>query len=467
MARLQNLDWSLRVRIRGAYARLAVSVLVSTLVAACGGDPETRKRDYLASADAYMANEQYAEAIIEYRNAIQQDNRFGEARYKLAQAYIKVNDGSRALDEAVRAADLLPEDVDAQIQAANLLILAQRFADAQDRAKAILARRPDEVRATVALGNALAGLKDLNGAVEQLEEAIRLDPTRAGSYTNLAGLQLTAGRHKEAEAAYREGVSKAPDSVPTRLALAQFYWLTSKRDEAEKEIQVALQAEPRNVLANRFAAAFYQTGGDSAKAEQYFRAAVEADGSSRARLALADYYIAAERAPDATTVLQALVSDKAVGLTARVRLANIDYGSGRVEAATAAIDAILTDQPRNIEALLLKASMLFDRKQFDEALARANEATIADPLSAQAHFAKGLVLAAQNRREQAKEAFNSVLKVNPRAASAQIELSKLYLQTGATANAMAYADAAVTSDPRRADARLVLGSHRPSRSSSS
>ena len=92
-----------------------------------------------------------------------------------------------------------PTDVDAQLQAANLLILAGRFADAQDRANRVLERDPHNVRATVALGNALAGLKDLTGAVAQLEEAIRLDPTRAGSYSNLATLQLGAGKLKEAE----------------------------------------------------------------------------------------------------------------------------------------------------------------------------------------------------------------------------------------------------------------------------
>ncbi len=156
-------------------------VAIAMLTAACGGDPEKLKREYLATADAYMGREQYAEAIIEYRKSVEQDGRFGEARYKLALAYLKINDGNRALDQAVRAADLLPEDVYAQIQAANLLVLAGRYADAQDRANAVLQRHPGEVRAMVVFGNALAGLRDLDGAVAQLEEAIRLDPTRAGS----------------------------------------------------------------------------------------------------------------------------------------------------------------------------------------------------------------------------------------------------------------------------------------------
>ena len=140
----------------------------------------------------------------------------------------------------MRAADLLPEDVDAQMLAAILRILAGRFADAQDRAAKVLARNPQDVRATVALGNALAGLRDVDGAVAQLEEAIRLDPTRAGSYTDLGSLQLNAGRLQEAEAAYFQAISKAPDSVATRLVFAQFYWLTSRPRDAEAQLQKAL-----------------------------------------------------------------------------------------------------------------------------------------------------------------------------------------------------------------------------------
>src|SRR5262249_50052710 len=156
----------------------------------CRRSPETLKREYVKSGDEYLAKKQYNDAIIQYRNAIQQDDHYGEARAKLAGAYVFAGDGPRALGEAVRAADLLPNDLDAQLQATNLLIRAGRFADAQDRAKKVLDRDPHNVRATIALGNALAGLKDLSGAVDQLEEAIRLDPTRTGSYTNLATLQL-------------------------------------------------------------------------------------------------------------------------------------------------------------------------------------------------------------------------------------------------------------------------------------
>ena len=41
-------------------------------------------RRYFESGNAYVAQKKYAEAVLEYRNALQVDPRFAEARYRLA-----------------------------------------------------------------------------------------------------------------------------------------------------------------------------------------------------------------------------------------------------------------------------------------------------------------------------------------------------------------------------------------------
>src|SRR5688572_22477195 len=91
------------------------AVLALSFVTGCSKDPEVAKREYATSGDAYVAQGKYAEAVVEYRNAVQQDPRFGEARYKLAEAYVKLNLPVEAYREYVRAADLMPDHVDAQL----------------------------------------------------------------------------------------------------------------------------------------------------------------------------------------------------------------------------------------------------------------------------------------------------------------------------------------------------------------
>ena len=71
----------LRMWVRGTLVILALSLV------ACSADPERAKQEYLASGDRYIQQKKYSEAIVQYRNALQQDPRFGDARLKLARAY--------------------------------------------------------------------------------------------------------------------------------------------------------------------------------------------------------------------------------------------------------------------------------------------------------------------------------------------------------------------------------------------
>ena len=110
--------------------RAIVLVGIALLTIGCS-NPEYAKQEYLKSGDRYAADKKYSEAVVQYRNAIQQDPRFGEARLKLADTYEKLNDPENALREYVRAADLLPNNVTAQVKAAGYLLLMRQFEDAK------------------------------------------------------------------------------------------------------------------------------------------------------------------------------------------------------------------------------------------------------------------------------------------------------------------------------------------------
>ncbi len=70
-------------------ARIVSSLVLAALVVVggCSKDPEVAKKEHVASGDKYLAEGKTKEAIVEYRNAVQQDAKFGEARLKLAEAY--------------------------------------------------------------------------------------------------------------------------------------------------------------------------------------------------------------------------------------------------------------------------------------------------------------------------------------------------------------------------------------------
>ena len=84
-------------------SRRFVAVLLvglASVAVACSG--EEQKRRALASADTYAANGKYNEAIIEYRRAIQIDEKDGQARLRLARTYLNNDDATEGLREIDR-----------------------------------------------------------------------------------------------------------------------------------------------------------------------------------------------------------------------------------------------------------------------------------------------------------------------------------------------------------------------------
>src|SRR4051812_46939526 len=111
--------------------RVAVLAIlgVTLLPIACSKDPVKVKGEAFASGEKYFAAQQYKEATLEYRRAIQADPNYGEARARLGETYLKTGEMAGALRETVRAADLLPKRADLQIRAGNLLLAAAKYED--------------------------------------------------------------------------------------------------------------------------------------------------------------------------------------------------------------------------------------------------------------------------------------------------------------------------------------------------
>src|SRR5580765_791752 len=109
-------------RTRHRLLALGLAALLTSL--GCRTTPDVAKQEHLKRGDRYVEQGKLHEAVVQYRNALQQDPRFGEARLKLADVYTKQGDMRNAYREYIRAADLLPNNVDAQVKAAGMLLMA-------------------------------------------------------------------------------------------------------------------------------------------------------------------------------------------------------------------------------------------------------------------------------------------------------------------------------------------------------
>ena len=431
-------------------------LLSASLGSACSRDIEAAKRQHFEAGNRYFDARKYSEAIVEYRNALQEDGNFGEARLKLGDAYAETREAAGALREYVRAADLLPENHAAQSKAATYLLIGGQFEDARTRIQRVLDTDPTNAEALIILGSALAGLRDMEGAVKQMEEAIRVEPERGLSYTNLAFLRLAQGGHEDARAAFIKAVALDPQSVPALLALANFYLSREESADAEHTLKRALQVEPGHLLANRALATLYMATGRPAEAEPFLKTIAAGQTTAEPRFALADYYMSMKRPADAKSILQPMAADKTTFAGAQPRLAEIEYAAGQIARAHAMLDEVLRQESASAAALMVKAAWLFREGKSAEALAPAAAAVKAEADSAPAHYLLGTIQAALHDSDAAIASFGEVLRLNPRMAVAQAHLSRLELERGNTTRAVELASSAVATAPASPAARVSL-----------
>ncbi len=439
-----------------AAAAVVIAVLQTLATAACAFDEDVVKRQFLAAGDPFAGQRQFKEADHEYSNAVQIDPLFAEARTRLAATYEQSGDTANAFREYVRAADLSPADVALQLKAAAYLIGAGRVDDALQRAEAVLKQQPGNIDAHILRGNALGGLNNFDEALREMEAALRLDPASGAAYTHLALVESARGRQGEAESAFRRAIDLAPTNISARLALANFYWGGGRLNEARQTLERAWAMTPGDKSLNHALAIFSLATGHGREAERYVKQFADAAATTGAQLALADYYIAADRSAEAIAILTPIASEPHASPAAQQRLARAYMKAGLTDKAQTVIAALLARTPHDAAALLLNGPLALHQNRANDALESVKAAVAAQPRSAEAQFVLGRVYAARGDHAGAEAAFREVLKINPAATAAHTELAVLQLATGSSSAALLNAEAAVKNHPNRLETRLAL-----------
>ena len=431
-------------------SRLLLLLLV--LVSACR-DGAPSKADVIRRGDELLGREQYAEAITAYRTAVDRDGSDGDARLKLARAYLMSGDWLKAAPEAIRAADLLLDDGDAQVLAISMMLGLQRFDEARDRATTRLKIEPDSVALLVLFANATARFANPWSELEKIDEWLRLgkgydEPWSHGRPSNASAAD------RAAEEALRRAVSLDPGSNEARLALANFCWAVGRIDEGEEALRWIADRNPSDVLSNRLLGLFYASRGQRDEAEKYLKAAAEVDPVSR--FALADYFVQQDRAQEALSVLEKMIAGDDPGGGATLRAADIEFRMGKPELAMKRAEKILAREPNNTWASRIKAQALLVTGKVGDAAKLARAVAIADPTSREARLLLARSLAATGDLSGAFSEYSEVWRADARDAQVAKELAGIALELDRNDVAVEFAQQSVRLAPNDRDASIAL-----------
>jgi len=128
-------------------------------------------------ARGYEQDSRWQDALQAYRQAAESDPAWFEAQYNCGVMAYRLRDYSQSLTSYEMALAIQPESADARYNFALALKAAGYVTDAVNELKKILADRPDDVRAHLALGNIYAQqLYDPAQARQQYLKVLELDP---------------------------------------------------------------------------------------------------------------------------------------------------------------------------------------------------------------------------------------------------------------------------------------------------
>jgi tetratricopeptide (TPR) repeat protein len=221
---------------RTAFAILALAAIV--FLAGCGADPA------FTSGKVYLQQENYTNAIEQFKIAIRNDEMAWEPHMWLGRAYADTEELQMAHDEFFLALDLAPDQkasdaIDNTItsywqkfqQEGNLLNSASKFVDAIlefEKAIVIDPRKPD---AYANLGYAFHMNMDYDKAIEAFEAALSLAPGNEDLVTNLvsvydskAGNMAVLGDLENALRYYEKIEGIAPDTKDIHYNIAETYY---------------------------------------------------------------------------------------------------------------------------------------------------------------------------------------------------------------------------------------------------
>ena len=435
-------------------ASALTAALVATLAGACTSAATNAQRSFERGKE-YVEKGDYARAIIEYRSALKSNAGFGEARYRLALAYEKTGDLGRAVPEAVRAADLLPDAAEVQLTAGGMLMLAGAFDDASARAQRVLERDPKNLKAFMLLGNANAHVKQSDLARATLEQAIKQLPGEPGLQQSLGVFEAGQGNKQAAEAAFKRAIEIAPTLIQAREALANYYWSDNRPDDAERTLKEALPLDSSGIVT-RDLAAFYLRQGRNEAEPFLARLLSGSPKDAAARAALGDLYAKQRRFDKALDAYAPLADDPITFAIGATRIAYAEHAAGLKETARRRLKDALKRAPKDADLHAMSARLLLADQRFEESEAAARAALQITPDRFEALYVLGCAIVEQNREKEAFQIFQQAAALAPSASGPKLQLAHLHLNRGDVRTAVQLAQEAVTIDPNQPLARIIL-----------
>ena len=431
---------------RGNTYRLGLFCILLAAVVSLAGctNPEKSKAEHVAKGEAYLKDSKFQEATLEFRNALQIDDKFAAGHWGLARAFEGLERFPEMLEALRKTVTLDPNNLEARIKLGNYYLGGSRgraevIGEADRLAKEVLAKDPNSIEGHILMGSILFAQNQRDKAFEELNHAIQIDPKRVESYLSMAKAYIADKNPQKAEEFFTRAIQINGNSSLAHTEYGKFLAQTNRGAEAETELRKAVEVGPNDRNARFMLASYYLVTRQLDKAEDAYKAvaALEPD-KPESQAVLADYYSAVGRPNDAVRMYKEILSKSPDYLLGRYRLAEIMLVNGDAQGANAQIDEALKKDSHDRQALLLRARLKAQSNQTDQLKSAVED--LKDVLRQEPNSRAGLYFMAQvnfslGQIDQARAFTSELEKTYPDYLPAKLMDLQITLSSGDQKNA--------------------------------
>lgn len=228
-------------------------------------------------ADFLLRERRTAEAEQIANKAVANGADSAQARYTLGLAQAaqrKTDEATKSFNEVLR---LNPRAANAEVQLANLSLVAGKPDDALRHAVAARKVEPSNVQARLGMATALLAKRDLSAAEAEITALMTEFPTAAAVHALAGNLAAARSDFAGATSAFDRALGLDPANLPALAGRVAIDLRLKRVAEGRARLSGALAAQPKSPQLRMLAARFENSAGDFAAAERHLRSALELD----------------------------------------------------------------------------------------------------------------------------------------------------------------------------------------------
>jgi tetratricopeptide (TPR) repeat protein len=446
------------MKMRTRATILLSTILILSLSVACSRDPEKAKRRYLESGQRYVQQQKYAEAQIQFKNALKIDPRYVDAFYELGKSQVAMRQGQDALKSYMQALTLAPNRDDIRLDLAKLYLGGSLPKEAEQEATTVTEHNPNNAQAYQVIGTAMVGREKVREGLEAFNKCISLLPNDANCYVSAGLAHVVLKEYPQAEQLLKKAIELDPNGLQAYRSLANYYILMRDLGKADEALVAGLSHLPNSLELYMSRAEIFwaqQKPDQVATVVQQLRSRV--GDNSTVSIAVADFYAARQAHDNTIAELQHGLSIDKNNIQIKNRLVSEYLTVGKVSEAEQLNSTILKSNPKDVSARISNGRIMLARQQSKDAMTYLRSVVADAPENATAHYFLAIALQSINDLNQAQSELNEAIKYAPDSPDVLQALGVLQLNRGELQAASEYAQRKVNLYPTDVSGHLLYG----------